>query len=428
MKSLHSVWLGTLVVLFFHNTTRADWPRWRGPDDSGSIRAGNYPSELNAAAAVWSAELPGKGCSTPIVWKNQILVTAPVAGNDALLSFDRSGKQQWQATFEKETAGKHRNGSGCNASPATDGSGVFVYFKSGMLAAVNLDGTRRWQTDLVQRFGPDDRYWDHGTSPVLTKQHVIMARMHAGDSWLAAFDKESGELAWKVARNYTVPRESDQCYTTPIVMQHDGREVVLVWGAEHLTMHDASNGKVVWSCGGFNPEGNKLWPAIANPVIVDDMAVICFGRNDRGIPRLFGIRLTGNGDVTDTNHVWMRDDISSFVPSPVAYQGRVYLVRDKGEVECIDPETGDTVWSDRFPKNRAAFYASPLIASDLLYAPREDGVVFVADIADGQFQLVSENDFSQPVIGSPVPDGNRILIRGEKKLFCLSATESGSRE
>ena len=426
MRSVHYFWTCIPAVLFFSGVTQAEWPSWRGPDDSGSIASGNYPRALNASATEWTADLPGKGCSTPIVWQNQIFVTAPIDGQNALLAFDRSGEPRWQAVFDQESAGKHRNGSGCNASPTTDGSGVFVYFKSGTLAAVNLDGTNRWQTDLVQRFGADNRFWDHGTSPVLTKKHVIMVRMHAGDSWLAAFDKESGELAWKVARNYTVPKESDQCYTTPIVMQHDGREVILVWGAEHLTMHDATDGSVVWSCGGFNPEANQLWPAIANPVIVGDMAVICFGRNDRGLPRLFGIRLTGSGDVTGTNHVWMRDDIGSFVPSPVAYRGRVYLVRDKGEVECIDPVTGETIWSNQFPKHRTAFYASPLIASDLLYAPREDGVVFVATVANDQFQILSESEFGQPVIGSPVPDKNRILIRGEKNLFCLSAEKSGS--
>ena len=409
-----------LIVIFCAGVVQADWPRWRGPDDSGSIASGNYPSKLDDSAIVWKAALLGKGCSTPIVWKNHVYLTAPVEGKDALLAYSDTGKQQWHTTFDDETAGKHRNGSGCNASPVTDGDGVFVYFKSGTFAAVNLDGTIRWRTDLVRRFGPDERFWDQGTSPVLTENHVIMARMHAGDSWLAAFDKVSGDLVWKVDRNYTVPKECDQCYTTPLVIHIEGQERIVVWGSEHLTMHDASDGSVVWSCGGFNPEENKLWPAVATPVIVDDIAVICFGRNDRKLPRMYGIRLSGSGDVTETNHVWMRDDISSFVPSPAAYQGRVYLVRDKGEVECIDPANGETIWSERFPKHRTAYYASPLIASGLLYAPREDGVVFVANVANDQFKVVSENDFAQPIIGSPVPDNDRIFIRGEKELFCLA--------
>ena len=154
-------------------------------------------------------------------------------------------------------------------------------------------------------------------------------------------------------------------------------------------------------------------------MIVDQIAVVCYGRNDRGVPQLHGVRLTGQGDVTATNHVWRRDDISSFVPSPVAYQGHVYLVRDRGEVECLDPATGETVWSEALPKSRTNYYASPLIASDRLYAAREDGAVFVASIADGRFELLSENEMDQPVIGTPVPLGNQILIRGEKELLCF---------
>ena len=403
----------------------SDWPRWRGPLDIGSIETGIYPVQLDGSTARWRAPLPGKGCSTPIVRDQVIYVTAPVEGKDALLAIDWSGNQQWSTVFGAETPGKHRNGSGCNASPVTDGDAVFVYFKSGTLAAVELDGAVRWKTDLVQRFGKDDRFWDHGTSPVLTEKHVILTRMHAGDSWLAAFDKVTGELAWKVARNYSVPLEADQCYTTPLVIQYDGRESLLVWGAQHLTIHDTADGTVQWSCGGFNRAGNKLWPAIANPVIVGDMVVLCYGRNDRGTPRMHGIRLGGSGEVTDSNHVWRREDVGSFVPSPAVHEGHIYLVRDRGEVECIDPATGHTIWSDAFPKGRASYYASPLIAGGNLYAAREDGVVFVASLADGQFRLLAENDMAEPVIGSPVPTSNCILIRGEHHLFCFASPAAG---
>ncbi|MFC1596325.1 PQQ-binding-like beta-propeller repeat protein [Planctomycetota bacterium] len=402
----------------------SDWPQWRGPQNMGSTEVGTYPVQFEESTTRWKARLPGKGCSTPIVLNRNIFVTAPVDGNDALLSFDWSGNQRWSTTFGPETAGKHRNGSGCNASPVTDGGAVFVYFKSGTLAAVELDGTLRWKTDLVRRFGEDDRFWDHGTSPVLTDKYIVMARMHAGDSWLAAFDKTSGDLAWKVARNFSTPLEGDQCYTTPLVIQHDGKEALLVWGARHLTIHDAADGAVQWSCGNFNPDSNKLWPAIANPVIVGDMVVICYGRNDRRQPRLHGIRLGGNGDVTASNRVWSREDVGSFVPSPAAYRGRVYLVRDRGEVECIDPVTGETIWSGAFPQGRASFYASPVIAGGNLYAAREDGAVFVAAVENNRFELLAENDMEERVIGSPVPALNRILIRGEHSLFCLASSEA----
>ncbi len=400
-----------------------DWRSWRGPLGNGSVERGTYPVKFSESEFLWRTQLPGKGCSTPIILDEMIYLTAPADGNDALLCYDLKGVEKWRSVFGKENAGKHRNGSGSNASPVTDGSAVFVFFKSGTFAAVELDGKVRWKTDLVERFGKDTLFWDHGTSPVLTERFVVMTRMHQGESWLAAFDKATGEIAWKVARNYSVPTECDHGYSTPLVIQHQGKESILVWGAEHLTIHNASDGQVVWSCGNFNPEANKLWPAIATPVIVGDMVVIAYGRNDRGVPRLHGIRMTGSGDVTATNHAWRRDDVGTFVPTPVAYHGRVILVRDRGEVACIDPATGNTIWEGTFPRHRSNYYASPLIAGDKLYAPREDGTVFVASIANDKFEVLSENDMGESVIGSPVPAGNRILIRGESHLFCVALKE-----
>ena len=402
----------------------ADWPSWRGPSDLGSIDSGEFPVELNETTLIWKSPLPGKGCSTPIVSNSVIYVTAPVEGNDALLAMgEADGKLHWTTTFGPEVAGKHRNGSGSNSSPVTDGDAIYVYFKSGTLAAVEHDGKIRWQTNLVDRYGKDTLFWDHGTSPVLTDSDVVIARMHNGESWLAAFDKKTGKLSWKVARNYDTPVEGDHGYSTPLVIDRDGKQVLLVWGAEHLTMHDAKDGSLLWTCGDFNPEGNKLWPSIAMPVIVDDMAVIAYGRNDRKIPRLYGVKLSGENDVTETNHAWLRDDISSFVPSPAAFEGKVYLVRDRGEVECVDPSNGETIWSDRLPKGRNSYYASPLIANGILVAPREDGVVYVADVRGDKWKLLSENEMGEPVIGSPVPIGNRVLIRGEKHLYCFGSSD-----
>ena len=400
---------------------QADWPQWRGSDSSGSIETGDFPTALSPERLAWKTTLPGKGCSTPIVVGDSIYITAPVEGNDALLALDLKGNQKWEAVFGRENAGKHRNGSGSNASPVSDGEGVFVYFKSGTLAAVNVDGTKRWSTNIVERFGPSNLFWDHGTSPVLTEKYVVMARMHDGESWLAAFDKQSGDLAWKEARNYQTKVENDHGYATPLLIKHQGEEALLVWGAEHLTIHRSKDGKAVWSCGNFNPDQKQLWPSISTPVIVDDTAVIAYGRNDRKLPLLFGIRLKGEGDVTKTNHAWMRNDVGTFVPSAVAFKGRVYLVRDRGEVECIDPQSGETFWSDALPKGRASYYASPLIANGLLVAPREDGVVFVARIGDDGFEVLGEYDMDEPVIGSPVPRGNQLLIRGEKHLYAFGS-------
>jgi outer membrane protein assembly factor BamB len=398
---------------------QANWPHWRGPGDNGSAATGTYPVKWDATNLLWKAPLPGKGCSTPVVWAEHIFLTAPTNGGDAALAFNWEGQGQWQTTLGAERGGTRRNSSGCNPSPITDGKTVFVYFKSGTLAALDFDGKVRWRTNLVTGFGTEKLFWDQATSPVLTQDAVVIARMNHGESWLGAFDKMGGQLRWKVARDYETAIEGDNSYTTPIVIRRQRDELILVWGGEHLTAHAAADGRLLWSCGDFNPRAVGHWPTVASPVVAGDIVVMACGRADRGQPRLHGIRLGGTGDVTATHRVWKREDTGTFVPTPVVYEGRVYLVRDHGEVECINPVTGQTLWGDAFPKGSGSYYASPVIAAGKLYAAREDGAVFVAQ-AEGKFELLAENDLGEQIIASPVAVANRLLIRGEHHLFCIA--------
>jgi len=397
----------------------SNWPRWRGPRDNGSNESGSYPSKWDATTNVlWSAPLPGKGCSTPIVWNERIYLTAPSDGQDTLLAFDWSGKPLWQTPIGPERPGKNRNGSGSNPSPVTDGTAIFTYFKSGNLAVFEMDGKVRWKTNLLERFGKDTLYWDCGTSPVLTERDVIATLMHHGESYVAAFDQITGDMRWKVARNFVTPTEGDHSYATPIAIRHGGKEALLVWGGQHLTAHDAATGATLWSCGEFNPDSKNNWVAVASPVIAGDIAVVPYGRGSR----LHGIRLGGTGDVTATHRAWLREDTGSFVPTPIEYKGRIYLVRDRGQVECINPADGKTLWSGDLPKGSASYYASPAAADGKLFAAREDGTVFVAKI-EGAFEVLSENKMGEPVIASPVPVAGRLLIRGEKHLFCIGTAK-----
>ena len=290
-------------------TAEANWANWRGPYGSGAAVSGNYPVKWDPENVLWKAEIPGKGFSTPIVWERRIFLTTGTEGLDTVLALDWSGKQVWQKQLGPEVAGRHKNGSGSNPSAITDGAAIFVYFKSGNFAALERNGSIRWKTNLFERYGNDNRYWDFGTSPVLTEKDVVIAEMHDGESWVAAFDKVTGELHWKVPRNFETPREGRQGYGTPIVFSHKGTEVVLIWGGQHLTVHDAADGKTLWSCGNFNPQAMPLWPSVASPVISEGTVVVPCGRADRNQPRLHGIKLEGSGDVTDTHRLWKRTDI-----------------------------------------------------------------------------------------------------------------------
>lgn len=416
-SSLTAGFLGIMLTLT--SSAQSNWPHWRGPRDQGSTDSGTYPTFFGPNSnCLWKVALPGKGCSTPIVWAKQIYVTCPVNGQDALLAYDWPGKSLWQTTLGLERSGKNAHGSGSNPSPATDGKAIFVFFKSGHFAAIDLSGKILWQTDLVARYGRDNLYWDFGSSPVLTEKDVVITRLHHGDSYVAAFDKQTGNLHWKVARNYETPIEGDHSYASALRIQHDGAEALLVLGGEHLTAHSAADGQVLWSCANFNPEAKKNWVPVASPVMAGDIAVVPYGRGGT----LHGIKLGGSGDVTSTHRVWLRQDTGSFVSTPAVYKGRVYVLQDhgpqRGTLDCIDPIKGKTIWRGAFPKTGAEYYSSPTIANGKLYAAREDGMVFVASVG-AKFELLAENDLAESIIASPAPIEDRLLLRGDKTLFCF---------
>jgi outer membrane protein assembly factor BamB len=287
------------------------------------------------------------------------------------------------------------------------------------VACLDFDGEKLWEKNLQEQYGKDTLWWDLGTSPVIVGKNVVIAVMQAGDSYLVAIDLDSGNVAWKQKRQYDRPEESDQAYTTPQVAKIDGKDVIVTWGADHITGHDAATGKLVWEVGGFNPQDTINWRVIASQAMGDGIAVVPYGRG----PSLAGIRLGGQGDMTEKNWVWKFDgDAGADVPTPVVAGGLVYVLSDKGKVTCRELKTGKEQWSGELPKDKDKYYASPVLAGNKLYCTREDGAVFVVQgkpAANGekQFEKLAENDMGERIIATPAAVRNSLLIRGETHLF-----------
>ncbi len=410
------------LLLCAPTSLRAEWPAWRGPSARGSVDTGSFPERWQSNSLAWKVELPGKGGSTPVVWNDRIFVTVPADGQDSVMAFDLSGRRIWHTKLGAASQAKHRTlGSSCNASPVTDGKSLFAYFRSGHLVALNLDGAVRWTVDVAERFGPENLFWDQGSSPALTENLVLLPRLHGGDSWVAGFAKDTGELRWRQARNFSAPSENDNAYSTPVFFPHRGGSAFLLWAADRLTAHAAADGHVLWTCAGFNPNGVANWPAIASPLVLDGVAFVPVGRDDRpGQARIHAIRLDGEGERTASHRLWQRDDVGVFVTSPAAFDGSLYLLRHRGEVVCLDPKTGRTRWAEALPRGTASYYASPVVANGLLYAAREDGVVFTARVRD-RFELLSECPLGERIVASPALANSRLILRGDTHLFCVAS-------
>ncbi len=392
-----------------------NWPQWRGPDFNGVAPSGDYPIEWSADENVaWKAALPGRSGSTPAVWEDFIFVTCPGDGKNLVLCFNRQGQELWRTEVGGEVAGKHRKGSGTNPSPTTDGERVYVYFKSGDLAALDFQGKTVWHHNLQEMYGEDTLWWDLGTSPVLTPEAVVVACMQSGPSYLAAFDKETGDVLWKVDRMLPAPRESAQSYSTPVVHDTPQGPILVVLGADHVTGHDAATGHELWRVGGLNPNGEQFFRSIASAVICQDLVIAPYARGDS----LTAIRLGGSGDVTDSHVEWERHDYSADVPTPAALGSRVYICTDKGEVACLDGPSGDVVWADQVERSRTAFSSSPVVAGGNIYITREDGTTFVLAGGD-EFRMIGKNALGEDTLATPVFVDGKILLRTFEHLYCI---------
>jgi len=401
--------LGSLV------SQAADWPSWRGPTSNGVAQSGDYPLEWSTEKnVIWKVKLPGGAGSTPVITGDHIILTTPKDGENGVLAFNRKGEPLWDATVGKEVPGKHKKGSGTNPSPVTDGEHVWVYFKSGDVACFTIEGKQVWHHNIQKMYGEDTLWWDLGTSPVLTEKFVVIAVMQTGPSYLVAFEKETGEVAWKQDRDLGAPEEAAQAYSTPVVVEHEGKETLVVLGADHCTAHDAATGAELWRVGGLNPTQHKYFRSIAGPVVSEGIVIAPYGRGDT----VTAIKLGGKGDVTSSHIVWEKSEAGTDVPTPAANDGKVYTCRDKGEVTCRNVQTGEEIWSASAGKNRNGFSASPILAGEKLYLTRENGTTTVMAATDGE--VLAENELGDEfTVASPVLVDGQILIRTFKHLYCI---------
>lgn len=406
-----------------------EWTNWRGPHLNGSADGSGYPVEWSRDQGIrWTADLPGIGASTPIVSGDRIFLTTADNNQNLVLCYSTDGRLLWQSQLGASVAGKPgKDGTGANPSAVTDGNLVFVYFKSGDLGCFDPDGTLRWQTNLQQRFGEDTLWWDLGTSPVLVDDAVVVACMQTGPSYVAAFAKSDGDLLWKQDRDLGAPEEAAQSYATPVVISENGKQTIVVLGADHVTAHDARTGAELWRVGGLNPTQHKYFRSIASATWGEGLIIAPYARGES----LTAIRMGGTGDVTGSHIAWFNEATSADVPTPAVADGRVFVCRDTGQnrgvVDCLDLATGNVLWTGQLPKHALTYRASPVVADGRLYLTRQDATVFVVDARADEFRLLATNSLGPQLhmVATPAFSDGMILLRTDNRLYCVGGTASG---
>ncbi len=394
-----------------HAIADIPWSNWRGPNGNGVAAKGNYPTKWSEQENIlWKLPLPGRGASTPIVVGDELVFTLGVGEVNTVWAYGLDGKKRWERTFGAVVAGKHAKASEANSSPVTDGEHIYVYFKSGDLACLDLKGEVVWKTNLQERYGKDTLWWDLGTSPILTSKGLVIAVMHSGPSFLVALDKSNGEELWKSARDLNVNQESNQSYTTPTVVD----DQILTLGADHITSHRVEDGEFLWKVGGLNPKNDGYFRSISSPVVIDDLVICPYARGSSMTAVRYDTSIA-----SESERVAWQVSFGSDVPTPIGLDSKIYNLSDKGVVTCILAKDGSTVWDEQLPRHRKTYSSSPILAGGHLYCLREDATCFVLDVTGDKPKVVSENSLDGNAVATPVFVGNKIYLRTFEALYCI---------
>ena len=385
----------------------ADWPWWRGPTLDNKSRDRTAPTRWSATEhVVWKTPVPGRGHSSPVLWGDRIFLTTAdeAAQTQRVLAFDRrTGKPLWDTVahsggFEM----KHEKNSHASSTPACDGRHVYSAFVNSdavHVTAVDLDGKVVWQ----RAAGPYESQHGLGSSPVLHKQTVIVLADSMKGSFLAALDRATGKVVWRIDRPVTGRNGN---YATPLVATLAGKPQLIVQGTRVTTSYDPDTGNELWKCHG-PAEVCGCTPAC------DDRHVFATG----GFPEkeILTVRADGSGDVTRTHVAWRSRKGVSYVPSPLYHDGRLYVVNDNGTATCFDAAAGKELWSERLA---GAFTSSPVLVGDHLYVTNEQGRTFILK-AGPKFEQVAVNDLEEGVLATPAVAGGRIYLRTAGTLYCI---------
>ena len=430
-KLLVFVLLGASVVC------AGQWPQWRGPNFNGSTDETDLPTDWSQTENIaWSVDLPGSSAATPIIWGNRVFVSSVDASRKVLMAmcFDRSnGKLLWQHDIAKGLS-RDRRSTFAASSPVTDGKIVVFFYARGELACFNVDGSPRWERNLHDDYGEFAFLWTPASSPTLFDDklyvQVLQRDVPVGgrgmkdrknESYILALNPGTGKTLWRHIRPSKAVAESREAYSTPIPASINGKQQLLIVGGDALSGHDLATGAELWRWGTWNPRRIGHWRLVPSPVVAEDIVLACAPKNDP----IYAIRVKGTGVYDDSAIAWVSRDVrevSSDVPTPAYYDGDFFVLSDlRKHLSRVEPRTGKVKWSVETPGS-AKYEASPLAADGKIYLIDHSGEVAILDAADGSVikRIVMDKASGLTAVRASISAAHgQLFIRTTRKLYCV---------
>jgi outer membrane protein assembly factor BamB len=447
------------------------WPQFRGPNASGVSESAKPPVEFGPGTnQLWKSSVPS-GASSPCVWSDWVFLTAFDNGKLETLCYERrDGKLLWKREAQADTIEDYNTSEGSPAASttATDGERVISYFGSCGLVCYDTEGKALWQYALPVAHTAGG--FGSGSSPAILGGLVIVNRDQATACSLLAVDLRSGKKVWEAARP-----DVTQSFGTPICWKNEGADEVVMSGSLKLKGYDLKTGAERWTLAGM-PAFTCTTPVVGEGLLFfagwapgkDAASKMSFAqlasqadKNGDGVITfeeakaagmesffkaldfngdgkitaddidsmnammakgenvLVAVKPGGHGTLSEQQVVWKQTRGLPYVPSPLHYDGRVYLVRDGGMVSSFDAKTGQPYYQQERVDALGNYYASPVAADGRIYVASLNGRVTVLAAGGELPKVLHHADFGERITATPALVGKALYLRTASALFAF---------
>jgi len=420
------------------------WPSFRGPEAAGIAEQQNLPDDWSPATGrniVWRTTIPGLAHSSPVVWGDVLFVTSAISSRpdatfkpglygDGDASDDRSahrwmlyaidkrtGRIRWErAAAQGEPRNKrHIKSTYASSSPATDGRIVVAWFGSQGIHAYDFDGGLRWSVDLgrvdMGAYDIPSYEWGPASSPIIWNGLVIVQCNTQTDSFLLALNAETGETVWKT------DRQELPSWGTPTIVDTSAGPELVTNASNFVRGYDPKSGRELWRLGG----SSKL--TAPTPIFANGLHIVASGRAPER--PVFAVRPGAHGDVTlapgattNTYVAWSKTGRGSYMPTPLAYRGILYVLANNGVFDTYDITTGNEIYRQRLPLVGSGYSASPVAADGKIYVSNEDGEMLVIE-SGATFKHLATNSMGETLMATPALSQGVMYVRGSHTLFAI---------
>ena len=381
------------------NEMMANFPSFRGAGGNGIAYQTNIPTDWDGASnknVLWKVPVPIHAYNSPVIWGDKLFLSGANASQREVYCYDRNnGKLVWTAKVEGIAGSPAKSpevtpDTGHAASTVTtDGKSVFAIFANGDIVALDFAGKKKWAKNL----GVPSNHYGHSSSLLVFEDKLIVQFDHKKAAKVMALSTATGDEVWSTKRKVKVS------WASPVIVQNGGNVEVILAADPSVASYDVQTGKELWSLDCITGE--------VGPSVAYDNGIV-YALNEYA--SLVAIKPGTNPEV-----LWEAYDYLSDVPSPIAYEGNLFIITSYGAVVCYDAVSGEIRWEQEFDNG---FYASPILVDEKIYLLDREGVMHIFK-ADKEYV-----DLGSPALGeksdmSPAFADGKIYIRGEKNLYCI---------